>query len=79
MKVTAWGLTQLDEVNCGRGYLSHFGLRQHFGLGRRERIDRIEVRWIGGGVDVLEDVPADRLMTIVEGSGRGGAGDRPGK
>ena len=33
------------------------------------RIDRIEVRWIGGGVDVVENVPADRLITITEGKG----------
>jgi len=79
VKVTAGGLTQLDEVHSGRGYQSHYGLRLHFGLGRRERIDRIEVRWIGGGVDVLEDVPADRLMTIVEGSGKVGVAGRPGK
>ena len=30
------------------GYQSHFGTRLHFGLGARDRVDRIEVRWIGG-------------------------------
>jgi hypothetical protein len=38
-------------------------------LGEHERVDRIEVRWIGGGVDVLEDVPVDRCVTIRESSG----------
>ncbi|KAB2883609.1 MAG: aldehyde dehydrogenase family protein [Albidovulum sp.] len=28
-----------------------------------------EVRWIGGGVDVLEDPSVDRVLTVVEGSG----------
>ncbi len=70
VKVTAGDLVQIDEVHSGRGYQSHHGLRLHFGLGRRERVDRIEVRWIGGGVDVLEDVAPDRLLTITEGSGR---------
>ncbi len=54
----------IDEVHSGRGYQSHFGMRLHFGLGKCDRVDRIEVHWIGGGVDVVEDVPADRVLTI---------------
>ena len=37
-------------------------------LGQRNRIDRIEVRWIGGGLDVFEDVAVDQLLTITQGS-----------
>ncbi|UCG60223.1 MAG: ASPIC/UnbV domain-containing protein, partial [Phycisphaerales bacterium] len=51
-----------------RGYQSHYGMRLHFGLGDREKVDRIEVRWIGGEVDVFEGVPADQLLYLVEGS-----------
>jgi hypothetical protein len=65
--VAAGNLVQLDEVHSGRGYQSHWGSRLHFGLGRHDRVDRIEVRWIGGGVDVLENVPVDRQITITEG------------
>ncbi len=65
--VTAGDLTQIDEVHSGRGYQSHWGTRLHFGLGRRERVDRIEVRWLGGGVDVLENVPVDQCIAIIEG------------
>ncbi len=67
VKVVAGNLTQVDEVHSGRGYQSHFGSRLHFGLGKRDRVDRIEVRWLGGGVDVLENVAVDRLLTITEG------------
>ena len=67
VRVTAGDLVQIDEVHSGRGYQSHFGSRLHFGLGRRDRVDRIEVRWIGGGVDVWEGVGVDRWITIVEG------------
>jgi len=42
----------------------------HFGLGQRTRIDRIEVRWIGGGTDVLEDVQVDGVLQITEGRSR---------
>ena len=70
VKVVAGSLTQIDEVHSGRGYQSHWGTRLHFGLGAHDRVDRIEVRWIGGGVDVLENLPVDRLTVIAEGSGK---------
>jgi len=70
VKVVAGDLAQIDEVHSGRGYQSHYGMRLHFGLGRRERVDRIEVRWIGGGTDVLRNVAADKLVTITEGSSK---------
>jgi hypothetical protein len=68
VRVVAGDLAQIDEVHSGRGYQSHWGTRLHFGLGERARVDSIEVRWIGGGVDVIENVAADRLVTIFEGS-----------
>ncbi len=67
VKVVAGDLTQVDEIHSGRGYQSDFGLRLYFGLGRRRRVDRIEVRWIGGEVDVVENVEVDQVLTIVEG------------
>jgi len=71
VRVTAAGLVQTDEVHSGRGYQSHWGSRLHFGLGKRDRIDRVEIRWTGGGVDVLENLPADRSITVTEGRSRG--------
>jgi hypothetical protein len=69
VKVVAGDLRLIDEVHSGRGYQSHSGMRLHFGLGNREKIDRIEVRWIGGGIDVFKDIAIDQLLTITEGSG----------
>ncbi len=68
VKVAAGDLVQIDEVHSGRGYQSHYGTRLHFGLGEHDRADRVEVRWIGGGIDVLEDLAVDRGLTITEGS-----------
>jgi len=45
------------------------GTRLRFGWGHRDRIDRVEVRWIGGGIDVFGEVGVDRLLTLVEGTG----------
>ncbi len=66
VKVVAGDLTLIDEVHSGRGYQSHYGTRLHFGLGNRDKIDRIEVRWIGGSVDVLQNLSADQCLTITE-------------
>ncbi|NQU24778.1 MAG: ASPIC/UnbV domain-containing protein [Candidatus Nealsonbacteria bacterium] len=69
VKVVAGDLTQIDEVHSGRGYQSHYGTRLHFGLGKHRQIDRIEVRWIGGGVEVFDKPGIDRLVTLTEGTG----------
>ncbi len=67
-RVTVGGRTQLAEVLSGRGYQSHHGTRLHFGLGACARVDRIEIRWIGGCTDFLQDVVADQLLQVTEGS-----------
>jgi hypothetical protein len=70
VKVTAGDLALVDEIHSGRGYQSHYGSRLYFGLGSRTKVDRIEVRWIGGGVDVFENIAVDRLVTLTEGSSK---------
>ena len=68
VKAVSDDLTLIDEVHSGRGYQSHFGMRLNFGLGKHDRVDRIEVRWMGGGVDVLKNVRSDQILTVTEGS-----------
>jgi len=80
VKVVSGDLTLIDEVHSGRGYQSHYGMRLHFGLGNHDKIDRIEIRWIGGGVDIIENIRADQLVTVTESSAgspiRSGATER---
>ena len=71
VKVSAGDLTLIDEVHSGRGYQSHYGTHLHFGLGNREKVDRIEVRWIGGQIDVFENIDVDQVITLIEGQGSG--------
>jgi hypothetical protein len=73
VKVVSGDLTLIDEVHSGRGYQSHYGSRLYFGLGSRDKIDRIEVSWIGGGVDVFENIAIDQLITLTEGSSKTGS------
>ncbi len=67
VRVRTGDLEQTDEVHSGRGYQSHHGMRLHYGLGKHDRIDRIQVRWVGGRIDTIENVAADQLITIEEG------------
>ena len=60
------GQTQHAEVQSGGSYLSHNDLRLHFGLGKAEGVDRLEVRWPSGTVQVLRDIAADQVLTVVE-------------
>ena len=69
VRVVAGDLTLVDEVHSGRGYQSHWGSRLQFGLGSRPRVDSIEIQWMGGGEQRIENVAADRWLTIVEGAG----------
>lgn len=68
--VFAGELEHWSEVHSGRGYQSHFGSRLHFGLGNHSQVAKIEVRWHGRHTQVLQNVPTNRLMVIVEGYGR---------
>ena len=68
-KVVAADLTQIDEVRSGASYISQSDLRLHFGLGKRSKINLIEIRWPSGVVDKVTDVSAKRMLTIKEGQG----------
>jgi enediyne biosynthesis protein E4 len=60
---------QIGEVRGGGSYLSSNDQRLHFGLGNATVITRIQIRWPGGLVENLNDVPADAIYTLVEGRG----------
>jgi enediyne biosynthesis protein E4 len=62
-------LVQMDEVRGGASYLSQNDLRLHFGLGASEKMSEVSIRWPNGTSEILHDVPADFIYTIVEGSG----------
>ena len=69
IRVTTGARTQLREVKAGSSYLGQNDLRQHVGLGTSETADRIEVRWPSGRTEVVQDLPANLIVTIREGDG----------
>ena len=69
LRLTTGTRTQIREVKAGSSYLGQNDLRQHFGLGNDARADRLEVRWPSGRSEVVQDLPANQIITIREGDG----------
>jgi hypothetical protein len=60
---------QIDEVRSGGGYFSQSDLRVHFGLGKADKVDLLEVKWPSGQVDTLKDIKANQVIFVKEGGG----------
>jgi len=66
VEVRAGDLVQVAERNGASGYMSQNEPRLHFGLGRRDRIDLVRVRWPGGQAQELRDLRADQVLVVEE-------------
>jgi enediyne biosynthesis protein E4 len=69
LTLTAGERRQRRDVQSGSSYLSQHDFRVHFGLGEADRADRLDVRWPGGLTDVIENIPANHVITVREGTG----------
>jgi len=66
VKITAGDLVQTGEVLSGGSYLSQNDLRVHFGLGSRERVDKIEISWPDGKKETRTNLAADHIYPLKE-------------
>lgn len=57
---------QWNHVTTAIGYASSTLAPLHFGTGVAKTIDRVEIRWPSGIVQVLETVAADQTLTVKE-------------
>ena len=60
------GQKQSLEQLPSRGYLSAVSPVLHFGLGETSQIDSLIVRWPDGKQELLENLPADQVITLEE-------------
>ncbi len=58
--------TLVRTVDGGGSYISASERRVHFGLGDATRLDRLEVRWPSGRVEVRCDLPANKILEWAE-------------
>jgi enediyne biosynthesis protein E4 len=68
--VLAGGRRFARTINPGGSYLSHSDVRAHFGLGRAERVETIQVRWPDGKGEEFPGGGADRHLVVHKGEGR---------
>src|SRR5439155_18847710 len=66
--IEAGGRKQIADVVSGGSYYSQSALTLHFGLGKADKIDRIEVNWPAGGKQVWSSLGANRVFDITEGA-----------
>jgi len=60
------GRSMIDEVMSGGSYYSQNSFTLHFGLGKAEQVDAIEIRWPSGTVQKIGKTAADQLLKIIE-------------
>jgi hypothetical protein len=65
VRAYAGGQVLTRQVNPAGGYLTQSSKTVHFGLGDR-RLDRVEIRWPSGTVQVLQAPAPNRLHEVVE-------------
>ena len=53
-------------MNTAVGYGGASDVRVHFGLGRDTVVSRLELLWPSGIRQILENVPADQVLTVRE-------------
>jgi hypothetical protein len=60
---------QIDEVRSGGGYFSQNDLRVHFGIGKSEKVDLLEIRWPSGLIEKVENIKPNQVIYVKEGQG----------
>ncbi len=66
VRLDAGGRSQHRVVSGGSGF-GCLPFEQHFGLGRLDRVDRIEISWPSGLKQRIENLPVNTTIRVVEG------------
>jgi enediyne biosynthesis protein E4 len=66
IKVVTAARTRHSHVNTAVGYGGASDQRVHLGLGQDDRIERLEITWPSGTVQVIEDVAVDQFLMVEE-------------
>jgi hypothetical protein len=66
IKISSGGKEQIAQKKGTTGYLSQNEPRVHFGLGKNEMIEKIEIKWPSGKMQTLENVKANQVLEITE-------------
>ncbi|HUX94904.1 MAG TPA: CRTAC1 family protein [Bacteroidales bacterium] len=66
IKITSGGRSQSVQQKGTTGYLSQNDHRLHFGLGNNGIVEKIEIKWPSGKVQVIENTKANQILKVTE-------------
>jgi hypothetical protein len=67
-QVTAFwnGQQQVKEVHGGIGFCAENDRRIYFGFGKTDKVDKIQIRWASGKVEIIENPELNKIHAIKE-------------
>jgi hypothetical protein len=69
LKLNSERFAHVEQAKGGMSYMSASDPRIQFGLGKRTKIDSLEITWPSGQVDRLTGLPVDKIIAVKEGVG----------
>jgi tetratricopeptide (TPR) repeat protein len=66
LTVKTGNLLVYREIKGSEGFGATSPYRQHFGLGKHEKIDSLEIRWPSGAKHEFKDLAANQMITLRE-------------
>lgn len=66
VKIVSGGTSQIAQQKGPTGYLSQNDHRMHFGLGKNDLVESIEIKWPSGKVQLIENTKANQILTVTE-------------
>jgi len=66
IKLLAGGKLQTAQKKSTTGYLSQNDSRIHFGLLKNETVEKIEIKWPSGKLQILDNIKVNQILTVEE-------------
>lgn len=66
VKISSGGKVQTAQKKSTTGYLSQNDPRMHFGLAKSDMVEKIEIKWPSGKLQILENIKANQILTVKE-------------
>jgi enediyne biosynthesis protein E4 len=66
VKIKSGGNEQTAQKKSTTGYLSQNDPRIHFGLAKNAIVEKIEIKWPSGKLQILENIKANQILTVTE-------------
>ena len=64
--VEAGGVSQIRLISGGSSSMGQNMMAAHFGLGQASRVDSLTIRWPGGRIQTITDVPTNQVLQVTE-------------